>query len=406
MKGLLSDLRVVEIATFVFAPGAGTVLSDFGAEVFHIEQPGIGDPYRKLSQLRPLPESDENYCWDLDSRNKKSVVIDLKSDQGQIIIKELLQTTDVLITNYHPSVLTDLKLSYEEVRNINQKIIFAHATGYGELGNECEKPGYDATAWWARSGMMDLVRSEGSELALATPAMGDHPSSLSLLSGIMMALYARKETHKGTKVSSSLMGNGAWANSILIQAALSKNTRFFRTTQSNTPNALVNHYLCSDDRSFFLGLIKEEAEFPMFCDAIERPDLKIDKRFAEIEQRRSNSLPLVQLLNEWFKQKPLSFWEKKFDEKKITYGRINTVNDLISDKQMLDNNVFLQFDGHPKKKVVNSPFEIRGYPKPAPKLPPSLGADTRSLLTELGYGNKEINMLEAQNIVITEEKES
>ena len=139
---------------------------------------------------------------------------------------------------------------------------------------------------------------------------------------------------------------------------------------------------------------------------IERPDLKIDKRFAEIEQRRSNSLPLVQLLNEWFKQKPLSFWEKKFDEKKITYGRINTVNDLISDKQMLDNNVFLQFDGHPKKKVVNSPFEIRGYPKPAPKLPPSLGADTRSLLTELGYANKEINILEAQNIVITKEKES
>ena len=101
-------------------------MSDFGADVIHVEPPGIGDPHRKLSQLRPLPESEENYCWDLDSRNKKSLVLDLKSQQGYTIAKRLLETTDVLITNYHPSVLEDLNLTYEEVKKINSRLVYAN----------------------------------------------------------------------------------------------------------------------------------------------------------------------------------------------------------------------------------------------------------------------------------------
>ena len=405
MTTLLSNLRVIEIATFVFAPGAGTVLSDFGAEVIHVEPPGIGDPYRKLSQLRPLPESEENYCWELDSRNKKSVVVDLKSQQGYSVIEKLIKSADVLITNYHPSVLQELHLTYEEAKKINPEIVYAHATGYGEKGEECEKPGYDATAWWARSGLMDAVRPEGAELALATPAMGDHPSSLALVSGIMMALYARVGSGKGTKVSSSLMANGIWANGILVQAALSKNTRFFKTTQATTSNAMLNHYVCSDGRSFFLALIKEEFEFPTFCDAIGLEDLKHDERFSKLSNRRENSLELVFILNEHFRREPLSFWQKKFDEHKITYGHINTVEDVINDRQMKDNNIFLEFSGSPGKRVVNSPFEISNHQKAPPKMPPNLGEHTYEILGGLGYSSQELeNMNSAKVIFIGSDK--
>ena len=402
MITLLSNLRVIEIATFVFAPGAGTVLSDFGAEVIHVEPPGIGDPYRKLSQLRPLPESDENYCWELDSRNKKSIVVDLKTSKGYSVIEKLLKSADVLITNYHPSVLRELRLTHEEVERINPRIVYAHATGYGEKGEECEKPGYDATAWWARSGLMDAVRPEGAELALATPAMGDHPSSLALVSGIMMALYARVESGKGTKVSSSLMANGVWANGILVQAALSSNTQFFKTTQATTSNAMVNHYICSDGKSFYLALIKEEFEFSAFCDAIDLPDLKRDERFDELNTRRKHSLELVLILNEHFRKHPLSFWQKNFDEHKITYGHINTIDDVINDKQMSDNNIFLEFSGRPGKKVVNSPFEISNYQKVPPKMPPTLGENTYEILEDLGYSPEDLENMNSEKTIFIE----
>jgi len=185
MPLLLEDIRVVEVATFVFAPAAGTVLSDFGAEVIHVESPGSGDPYRNLTRLRPLPECTENYCWILDSRNKKSLVLDLKTDAGREVLVELIGTADVFITNYHPSVIDDLGITYAALSTENPRLVYAHATGYGEVGDEAEKPGYDATAWWARSGLMDAVRPAGGELALATAGMGD------VLAGVAGAFLAQ-----------------------------------------------------------------------------------------------------------------------------------------------------------------------------------------------------------------------
>ncbi len=211
MTGLLAGLRVIEVATFVFAPAAGTVLSDFGAEVIHVEPPGIGDPYRMLTRMRPLPECEENYCWLLDSRNKKSVVLDLKREEGHAVLLDLIRGADIFITNYHPSVLEELKLSYATLSAENERLIYAHGTGYGEIGSEVEKPGYDATAWWARSGLMDAVRPGGGELALATAGMGDHPSSISIVAGISLALYARERSWRGSIVSCWLSAiGGCW----------------------------------------------------------------------------------------------------------------------------------------------------------------------------------------------------
>jgi len=399
MSGLLEGLRVIEVATFVFAPAAGTVLSDFGAEVIHIEPPGDGDPYRQLRSLRPLPECGENYPWLMDGRNKKSVVVDLKQAAGHQILLDLVRTADVFITNYHPSVLIQLSLTYEILSAANSRLIYAHGTGYGEIGTEAEKPGYDATAWWARSGLMDAVRPAEGELAMSTAGMGDHPSSISLVAGISLALYARERTGKGTKVSTSLIANGAWANSILIQAALCGGTPYVPPTQSGTSNALLNHYRTADDSSFFLVLVKEATEFAKFCDAIGRPELNSDVRFSEIEERRANARDLTALLSDWFAKRPMQEWQKLFDNHGITYAVIASTEDAVTDKQMAETGIIIDMEGRPGTRVVNSPIALRDYPKRIPTPPPDFGEHSATVLRALGYDEKKIKSLRSNGII-------
>ncbi len=399
MAGLLDGIRVIEIATYVFMPGAGTVMADFGAEVIHVEPPGHGDPYRALYKMKPLPQGEDNYCWEMDSRNKKSLVLDLKSELGHEIIVDLVKNSDVLITNFHPSVLNDLRISYEALSAINPRLIYAHGTGYGENGEEVEKPGYDATAWWARSGLMDAVRPAEGDLAFSTAGMGDHPSSMTAFGAIALALYARERTGKGTKISTSLLANGAWSNSLLIQAALSGCTTYIPPTQTNTSNAVFNHYCCSDGRSFFLVLIKEAEEFVKFCNAIERPELADDPRFAELSDRRENSAILAGILSDWFAQRPLAVWRKILDDNAITFGDIATYEETIVDQQMIQNGIFVEFADQPGRKTINSPFELKDFPKRQPTAPPTLGQHTTEILQGLGYDEARIADLQAAKVV-------
>jgi crotonobetainyl-CoA:carnitine CoA-transferase CaiB-like acyl-CoA transferase len=399
MSGLLEGLKVVEVASFVFVPAAGTVLSDFGADVVHVEPPGIGDPYRMLTSLSPLPECEENYCWLLDSRNKKSMVLDLKRDEGLAVLLDMVRDADIFITNYHPSVLADLRITYEELSPENPRLIYAHGTGYGEIGNETEKPGYDATAWWARSGLMDAVRPGGAELALATPAMGDHPSAMSVFAGISLALYARERTGKGTKVSTSLMANGAWSNSILVQAALSGGTTYVPPSQASAANAMVNHYRSSDGGSFFLVLVKEAQEFEQFCRAIERPELAKDPRFEAINDRRANAGELAGILQEWFGQRSLEEWRSILDAHSITFGIIASTDEVVADPQMRENGVFVEMAGRPGTEVVNSPIELRDFPKKQPTPPPELGEHSVSVLKDLGYDDTRIAKLREAGVI-------
>lgn len=399
MSALLEGLRIVEVASFVFAPAAGTILSDFGAEVIHVEPPGAGDPYRQLSKMQPLPKCDENYCWILDSRNKKSIVLDLKRSEGHEVLCDILATSDVVITNYQCSVLSELNITYEELHKVNPRLIYAHATGYGTSGEELEKPGYDATAWWARSGMMDAVRPFEGELGLSTAGMGDHPSSLSVVAAILLGLLARERTGEGAKVSTSLMGNGAWANSILIQAALCGGSGYRPPTQIDTPNAMVNHYQTEDGRSFFLALVKEASDWESFCNAIGRLDLITDTRFETLDNRRNNSKELAAILTTIFKQRTLREWCKILDKHSVTFGIVARSEDAPNDPQMEANDIFRNVVGLSGTRIVDSPIEVSGFQKVAPKPPPKLGEHTHELLLDLGYESSKVDRLEKEGIV-------
>ena len=181
------------------------------------------------------------------------------------MIQRLASQADVFITNYPAGVRKKLGVGYEALAALNDRLIYASFSGYGEKGAEATKPGFDVTAWWARSGLMDTVRAS-SEAVPVRPAngMGDHSAGFTLFSGIVMALYQRQITGKGTEVSSSLVANGLWANGYNAQAALCGATFTDRPAREVAFNALTNYYKCRDGRWLILTILNEEKQWPEF----------------------------------------------------------------------------------------------------------------------------------------------
>jgi crotonobetainyl-CoA:carnitine CoA-transferase CaiB-like acyl-CoA transferase len=392
---ILSGLKVIDCGTFVFGPAATTVLSDFGAEVIKIEPPGIGDPYRYLQKMAPLPDCEHAYGWMLTNRNKRGIVLNLKDEEGQGVLRRLVGDADVFVTNYHPSVLAAFRATYEDLAPVNPRLVYAQASGYGELGEEAEKPGYDATAWWARSGLMESVREADSVPALSVAAMGDHPSAMTLVAGILLALLQRERSGRGTKVSSSLLANGAWANAFLLQAAFAGAAPFRPVTRLQTPNALVNRYRTRDGRWILLAMVQEAKDWPRLPVALSRTDLLSDSRFETIPARRENSATLIAELDAIFETRDLAHWRDALDRHDITFGVVGRLEDAETDHEMLVNGILpeLTLPTGERMRTVDSPLSIAGVAKTAPRCAPTPGQHTDEVLRELGYAAEEISRL-------------
>jgi crotonobetainyl-CoA:carnitine CoA-transferase CaiB-like acyl-CoA transferase len=239
--GLFSGLRVLDVASFIAGPAAATILADFGADVVKIEPPGDGDPWRGMAGLPGMPVSEHNYCWALEGRSKRSLALDLKSADGRAVLHRLVRDADVFITNFPLPVRAQLGIAYEQLSHLNPRLVYASLTAYGEAGEEAEKTGFDATAWWARSGLMDTVRSSRDALpARSVPGMGDHPTALALYGAIVTALLRREWAGTGAYVSSSLLASGSWANGTFLQAALCGAEIPDRPPRAEARNALAN----------------------------------------------------------------------------------------------------------------------------------------------------------------------
>ena len=207
---VFDGLRVIDCASFVAAPAAATILGDFGADIIKVEPPGAGDAYRGLGNNPGMPAgSAHDWAWLLTGRNKRSLAMDLKRPEAQAVLHRLAAEADVFITNYPLPVRTRLGIDHATLGALNRRLIYGSFTAYGEVGEEAEKTGFDSTAYWARSGLMDLVRSEANAApARSLPGMGDHPSASTLYGAIVTALYRRERTGRGGLVSTSLLANG------------------------------------------------------------------------------------------------------------------------------------------------------------------------------------------------------
>lgn len=401
MDHLLEKITVIDCASYIAGPAAATIMSDFGARVIKIESPDIGDSYRSLLRLPGLPESDENYPWILTSRNKESLALDLKFKEAHVILHKLIKKADIFITNYPFPIRAKLKINSEDILKENKKLIYASLSPYGEKGHEKDKTGYDATAWWARSGLMHAVRSNSnSEPNSSVPGMGDHPTASALFGAIMMALYKREITGEGSEVSSSLMANGLWSNGIYNQAALC-GANFLENTGRGTKGALAEKYKCKDGKWFILVMLNEEREWPLLLKCLKREDVNDDKRFNTREGRAKNSLKLMTILDEEFLSKDWGQLKELFEKSGVTFGSISEPYDHINDKQIADNEFFTKFTDKEDLLTVDSPIFMKNEKKRKPQTAPEIGEHTRQILEELNYDKTEIEKLENKKIIRT-----
>jgi len=335
----------------------------------------------------------------LDARNKKSLALDLAKQDGQAILRRLVTQTDIFITNYPFPVRRRLEIAFENLAPLNERLIYASFTGYGETGDEVNKPGFDSNAWWGRSGLMDMVRPDANGTpARSVPGMGDHAAAMSLLSGIVMALYRRERTGKGGKVSTSLVANGVWSNGCFAQASLCGADVQVRPPRERAVNALANHYQSKDGRWLILSLLNEERQWPVLAKCLGVADLIADPRFAEKKNRHANAHDLIRLFDGAFASRTLAEWRRILDEAGLIFGVVATVNEIPTDRQMLATGVLVPFDGD-TMLTINSPIWLEGENKVRPRHPPGVGQHTDEVLRAAGYGKVEIEQLRANRVV-------
>lgn len=398
-EGLFKGLKVIDCASFIAAPASATVLSDFGAEVIKIEPPGAGDPYRNLPNLPGYPETEHNFAWLLEGRNKRSLALDLSKPEGQAVLKRLVKECDVFITNFPPQVRKKLGLTYDELAPLNERMIYASFTGYGETGEEANKPGFDSSAYWARSGLMDLVRDGTDSVpARSVAGMGDHPCAMAFYGAIVTGLYKREKTGKGSMVQSNLMANGLWASSVLAQAKLVGGKFKERQPRAQAMNACTNHYKCKDGRWIILSMLNEEKQWPILARAVGRVDLLQDARFDTTKNRHANSPELVKALDDVFITRDLAEWRKVLDGTGIIFGVVGILDDLLEDKQMRDTEALVPFEND-TMLTINSPIWVSGEKKRPPRKAPDVGQHSNEILESLGFNSAEIEKMRAAGII-------
>jgi crotonobetainyl-CoA:carnitine CoA-transferase CaiB-like acyl-CoA transferase len=399
--GLLKGVKVVEMGMWVAGPATAAVLGDWGADVIKIENPAGGDPVRGLMAMGIQIALPVHPAFELDNRNKRSVAVNIQTVEGRSVVRRLLRDADVFVTNVRQAALERAGLSYADVRVENPRLIYALLTGYGTTGPEKDHAAFDYAAFWARSGAMASLGEPEGPPPTQRPAMGDHIAGLSVAGAVCAALYHRACTGEGQEIHLSLFHLGLWMMATDIETCLVTGVSPTPPTGRAVPNALWNHYKAKDGKWFHLVMLQPDRYWRRFCEAIDRPDLVTDERYADIVNRVQHCLELIALLDEIFATRPLAEWAERFDRYELVWGPVHTVDAVIRDPQARAIGAFEKVPHRSGEAIelVRSPIEFSATSASIRRTAPELGEHTEEVLLGHGYTWEEIAALKAKGAI-------
>src|SRR4051794_12668597 len=383
MPGPLEGVRVVELGVWVAGPAAGGILADWGADVVKIEPP-TGDPARSFQRMLggDLPT---NPPFELDNRSKRSIAVDLGSDEGRAIALELIDGADVFLTNIRVSALARVGLDHAALSARKPGLVYAVITGYGLDGPDADRPAYDIAAFWARSGLAASLTPRDGDLPFQRGGMGDHSVAMSTAAGISAALFARTQTGNGQVVSAPLLRPGAHTIGFDVSMALMWGRSVMVGHRQPMGTPAINNSAAGDGRRFWIVGLEGARHWPPLARAVGRPEWLTDERFSTPAARFANARELIADLDAIFATKSLDEWAEIFaTEPDFFWAPVNTVDDLLADEQFhAAGGLVTVPDEEGAMTMLATPVDFHGA-SIAPRFrAPKLGEHTDEILTEL-----------------------
>ena len=385
----LDGIRVIDLSRVVSGPLCTMNLADMGADVIKIEEPGRGDESRAFGP--PFLGGESPYYLSV-NRNKRSCTVNLKRDAGKAILWRLLDTADVVVQNFRPGAMARLGLDYDAVAARHPRLIYCPISGFGDSGPDAVRPGYDLVVQ-GESGLMDLTgEADGPPTRIGT-SIADLTAGVMAAQGITLALYARQTTGRGQHVKIAMLD--AVASLLTYNAG-----NYFATGESPTrrgndhPSVVPYQTLRAKDGWMNLA-VANDSLWVRYCDAIERPDLRDDPRFATAPERVNHRDTLVPIIVALTAARTVQQWVDLLGAAGVPCGRIRNVAEVCTNPQLTERGKVVDRP-HPTAGIVTMiglPIELSDTPGRIQTAPPLLGEHTDDVLRDVGYTDDEIHTL-------------
>lgn len=362
-RGPLAGVRVLELGVWVAGPAATGLMADWGATVIKVEPP-TGDPQRAVFGALGVADQAGVPPFEIDNRGKRSVVLDLRTDEGMATMHRLLAEADVFVSNVRPAGLARMGLDPESVMKRYPRLVYGLLTGYGSQGPDVDRAGYDIGAFWARTGLAHTLVAPGENPPPVRSGQGDHTTGLSMCAGVMAALFDRERTGTGRVVETSLLRTGIYTLGWDVGVQLRFGKRTSTKTRSQNPAPLMLNYTCGDGRSFWLLGLEADRHWPGLIAAIGRDDLADDERFTNAVLRAKNCGALIEILDDHFASNTYAHWTAQFDAHDVWWAPLNSIPEAIEDPQVIAAGSFVDMEPQPGEapyRAVNSPVDFSGY---------------------------------------------